>query len=771
MLPAMATRIEEEDSGVATRPPARAPTLSSKFALPTAPAVMVARPRLTEVLSGADGPAIVSIVAPAGYGKTTLLRQWADHLSPVGYIALEDRDNDPVELISGIASALDRVEPLDPALLRSFASPGRSLESTLLPGLVEAIWARRTSTVLMLDDVQHLDAPVSLDVIAFLMLRLPPTLRLVVAARRTLPLPYARLRPTGHLLELGPQELALDDVDAQGLARALGVQVSPEQVAGLLTRTEGWPVATYLGLRFWGSARAEDPGVEELRGTEASIADYMRSELLEPLDAETRTWLRRSSVLDTMSGPLCDAALGTTGSLALLRRMERDNLFVVALDGHRVAYRYHRLFRDLLRDELDEHEPTASAEMSARAATWCAENGERERAVEYAHASGDMDLVARFVLAYTFPMHWSGRISTVGRWLDWFDRDGERERHVALAVLAGWVHAMEGRRHEARRWLRTAEQSADRGPMPDGASQGSWIALLRGFMAPAGVETLASDARIGLAGTPGESPFRQTALILGGFAAIVAGAPDAADALLEEAVALADARHAVPGHALALGERALIALGRGDTTAATIHVESGLRLVRDAGMEEFVASGTLHAAAARVALANGSPSEARLAIARVNRMRPLATAALPVPSLQMRFETIRACIALGEASAARALLLEVKDILRQCPGLGALVDEANELDGAVGSMRAMSAGPWALTAAELRLLAYLPTHLTFREIAERLYVSTHTVKSQAMAIYGKLGVSSRRGAIEKAVEAGLLDSAIIRLPGIPEGIG
>ena len=409
--------------------------------------------------------------------------------------------------------------------------------------------------------------------------------------------------------------------------------------------------------------------------------------------------------------------------------------------------------------------------MCSRAAAWCAENGERERAVDYAYASGDMDLVARLVLAYTFPLHWSGRIATVGRWLDWFDREGERERRAALAVFAGWVHAMEGRTQEARRWLTSAEQSADDSPMPDGATKASWVAVLRGYMAPAGLETLASDARIALAGIPDESPFRQGALILGGFAAIAAGTPEAADVLFAEAVPVAEARRAIPGLSLALGERAIIALGRGDVAAATRHVESGLAVVRDAGMDEFVASMTLHAAAARVALANGSPSEARLAIARVNRMRPIATAALPIPSLQMRFETIRACIVLGEASAARTLLLEVKDILRQCPDLGVLVDEAAELDRAVESMRATSAGPWALTTAELRLLAYLPTHLTFREIADRLYVSTHTVKSQAMAIYGKLGVSSRRGAIEQAVEAGLLDTAVIRMPGIPEGIG
>ena len=188
-------------------------------------------------------------------------------------------------------------------------------------------------------------------------------------------------------------------------------------------------------------------------------------------------------------------------------------------------------------------------------------------------------------------------------------------------------------------------------------------------------------------------------------------------------------------------------------------------------MEDDVPTMTLHAAAARTALANGSPSEARLAIARVNRMRPRVTAILPIPALQMRFETIRACIVLREAAAARALLLEVRDILRQCPDLGTLVDEAAELERAVESMRATSAGPWTLTTAELRLLAYLPTHLSFREIAERLFVSPHTIKSQAMAVYGKLGVviASRRH--RAGGRGGLLDASVIRMPGVPSGIG
>jgi LuxR family maltose regulon positive regulatory protein len=288
-------------------------------------------------------------------------------------------------------------------------------------------------------------------------------------------------------------------------------------------------------------------------------------------------------------------------------------------------------------------------------------------------------------------------------------------------------------------------------------------------MASEGMARLVADARTGMAGIAEESPFRQTALILAGFADLVSGSPGTADALMAEAANLSEARRATPGLALALGERAHIALARGDLTAATRHVQLGLGFVRDAGMEAYAASAMLHATAARTALASGSAAEARLAIASVHRMRPHVSASLPIVALQMRFDIIRVNLVLREAAAARALLLEVDDILRQCPDLGVLVDEAIELRRAVGSMRASAAGPWTLTAAELRLLGYLPTHLSFREIAERLFVSPHTIKSQATAIYGKLGVSSRRGAIEQAVEAGLLDASVIRIPDMANG--
>lgn len=765
---AVPTRHRRVDRPATALPVAFAPLLTSKFVLPPVPAAIVPRAGLVERLVAAGSPAVVSIVAPAGYGKTTLLRQWAERTPSFAYLALDHRDNDPLVLLSGIGAALDRVEPLDPAVLRLFASPGHSLESTLLPGLHEAMWGMRTPTLLMLDDVHALDDRASLDSVSFLMLRLPPGIRIALSSRRRLRLPFARLRVAGHLLELGARELAFGADDAQAMAAAIGVSVAPARMKALLARTEGWPAAIYLGLHALGAGAGPDRTEVGLRGTLASVADYLRTELLDPLDADAQAWLLRSSVLGTMTGPICDAALDTTGSLARLRTLEQNNLFVVPVDDHRAAYRYHHLFRDLLRDELDVREPAAAAEVRRRAAIWCAANGEPERAVDYAHASKDLDLVARLVPQHGLTMYWGGRAATLGRWFAWFDRDGLRERYPAIAILASLFSAAEGETDEAERWLGIAEQSTHQGPMPDGSlDRRPWVALLRCYLAPAGMAALQADVRTMLAGIPEHSPFRTASLILGVVSLVLAGSVDEADAMAIQAAELCATRGAYPGLTAVLGQRAVIALARRDPTLAGELVAQGLEVVEAAGLQEYQPTGLLHAVGARVALAAGSIDDARRHLVHVQRLRPRMTAAFPAFAVQARLEAIRACVALREASGARTLLLGIDDVLRVRPDLGVLVSEVDAARLAVAAMRESAPGPWALTSAELRLLAYLPTHLAFREIAERLFVSRHTVKTQAMSIYSKLGATSRGEAVEQAVEVGLLDPSVNRMPAHP----
>jgi LuxR family maltose regulon positive regulatory protein len=288
-------------------------------------------------------------------------------------------------------------------------------------------------------------------------------------------------------------------------------------------------------------------------------------------------------------------------------------------------------------------------------------------------------------------------------------------------------------------------------------------------MVPAGMAALKADAATALEGMRRDSPFMPGVRLLVAVASILDGRLDEAEVLAREARELGEARGAMPGFAMSIAEEAALVLRSGRKQQAWDLVRYGLEKVRAAGLEGYVLSGLLHAVAARAALAMALTADATHHIAQVNRVRPRLTAAVPWLAVQVRLETMRVHLAMDDAASARTLMVEVDDILRVRPDLGTLSTEAASIRAQIEASREGGAGRWTLTNAELSVLAYLPTHLTFADIAERLFISRHTVKSHAVSIYGKLGVSSRRDAVEIAVERGLLDPSAVRFP--PAAVG
>ncbi len=245
-------------------------------------------------------------------------------------------------------------------------------------------------------------------------------------------------------------------------------------------------------------------------------------------------------------------------------------------------------------------------------------------------------------------------------------------------------------------------------------------------------------------------------------------------ALLMESVELAESRGAWPGFAMSIGMEAALALRTGRPRRARDLVEYGLDRLEAVGLAEYVLCSLVRAVAARVAISSGSESDARFHLSRIHRQRPLMTASLPWLSLSVRLEMIKVLIALRDIASARMVQREVDDILRIRPHMGLLAADAVAIRSRLAAITEVGVGRGTLTAAELRVLQFLPTHLTFREIAERLHLSPDTVKSHVVSIYGKLAVSSRRADIENAVDSGLLDGSALRFPlghGIGPGIG
>jgi LuxR family maltose regulon positive regulatory protein len=738
--------------------------MESKLHPPSARPGIVPRTALVEQLLASQAAPFVCVIAPAGYGKTTVLGQWAERKGRrIAWVSVDRRDNDPVVLLSYVAVALDRVEPIDPHVFQALAAPGVSVAATVVPRFASAVSAMTEPVAVILDHVELLENRECLDAVAELAVRLPAGSQLVLASRRTPPLPVALLRAQGQMAEIGTDQLAMGQQEARALLEGAGVQLAPAEVAELVGRTEGWPVGLYLAaLARKAGLRQAATGVA-FTGDDRFMADYLHSELLAHLPPELVVFLTRTAVLERLSGPLCDAVLAASGSDRVLSLLEDSNLLLVPLDRHRQWYRYHQLFRELLLAELERRDPELVPSLRTRAAAWCEANGLAELAIDHAQAAGDADRVARLVATLAQPAYASGRVETVRRWFQWFEDQGLVDRYSPVAVLGAWVQALVGRPAGAERWAEAAERrvaaasavSSAQTP-PDGSTTESYLAMLRGLLCRNGLGRMRADAEAALAGLSPMSPWRATALLLEGVAALLDGHADQADPILADAVELSTQIGALPAASTALAERCLVAMERQHWSEAETLAEQALAVLQSGRLNDYIMSPLVHTVAARTALHHGDLPRAREYLVQAARLRPLLTYAIPSLAVQTLLELGRAYLVLDDAAGARTVLRQARGILQRRPDLGVLPDQAEELHAKLDTLRGGIPGVSTLTTAELRLLPLLATHLNFLEIGQRLYISKHTVKTQAVSIYRKLGTSSRSETVERLQKIGLL---------------
>src|SRR5580693_5640851 len=727
--------------------------LESKFHPPVARPGIVARAALVNRLAAAQAP-VITIVAPPGYGKTTLLAQWAERVWPrVAWVSCDDGDNDPVVLLSALAVALDRIEPIDPAVFWALVSSGAGI--TAVPKFVSAIASMRLPVTLVLDHTEAVTNKRCLNTIAELVLHLPLGWRFALASRTIAPLPTARLRAQGGIVEIGADDLAMSPQEASSLLEGAGVKPDGASTSELVQRTEGWPTGLYIAaLAIRAGTRQSEAGFT-FTGDDRFMGDYLRSELLDRVSDSEVSFLTRTAVLDRMSGSLCDAILDATGSGRVLEELESRNLLVVPLDRRREWYRYHHLFRELLQAELRRREPGLVHDLHVRAAAWYEANAMPEAAIEHAQAAGDNDRVARLVLEHAQPAWASGRVVTVLRWMEWLRAATSAEHYGSIAVHGSLIFALLGHPGAAERWAAAAEQGPSSGTLPDGSTMEGTLAYLRAILCRDGVGEMRRDAQIAWKGLSPASPYRATMLHTEGISYLVEGDLDRAAPILARAFDVAASANALPLAALILAERCIVVAHHDRWTEVTGLTQRAVALVEDGRFEDYWTSALVYAWAARDSLHRRDLPMGRYYVERAARLRPLLTYALPVVSVQALLELTRSYLALADPGGAAATLEQVHDILQQRPDLGVLPGQAEELQSRLTKINAGAVGASSLTAAELRLLPLLPTHLSFREIGERLYLSRNTVKTQAYSVYRKLGVSSRSGAVTRTHELGL----------------
>jgi LuxR family maltose regulon positive regulatory protein len=394
-----------------------------------------------------------------------------------------------------------------------------------------------------------------------------------------------------------------------------------------------------------------------------------------------------------------------------------------------------------------------------RAADWYLRNGWPEEALEYSMAAGDVDEAARLAGQLVVPAYRQGRVRTIQRWFGWLEDRGGIEGRPMVAVLASLFSALTGRPVDAERWADAVDrwQYGD-GNRPGDPSAEAWAALLRAILCRRGVEQMRADADEAVHRFAAGTFLTPAPALLQGVARILGGDHDGGDLSLEDAVSIGQETDAPDDLAVALCQRSLVAMARGQWSRAEVLAGQARTALRRARIEESYATPLICALRARAALHRGDVPAAREQLVDAQRLRPLLTYALPYLAVQTRIELARVHLALADQAGARTLMREVDDLLRRRPGLGTLTGEAGALRAQLSRERGSGVpGASALTTAELRLLPLLSTHLSFPEIGQELFLSRSTIKTEAMSIYRKLGASSRTQAVTRSRELGLLE--------------
>ena len=724
------------------------------FGPPPIPPRIVPRTALVNRLR-ASTSAVIASFAPPGYGKTTLLTEWARRDGrQFGWLTLGGADNFPVSFLTRLAFVFgaNGVAVEDAlCLLRARPPPIGDAVSAL----ANALRVLDDPMVVVFDDAHVLTTPACLEAIEVLIEIVPPGSQFAFAGRSAPSLSFARLRAQGRLADFGSDELRLSDREARALLRGAGLKISDGEVARLNEHVEGWAAGVYLTARSLRAKSSHQVGGALGDGPQSDLHEYFQREVAPNLSNDQRAFLPAIAVPERVSGSLATAITRRADAAERLEELERANLFLVPLDRTRTWYRFHHLFRELLLGDLELREPPqVVAALNHRAAEWFEQHGDVESALDHYAAAGRRDRVIGLLETHAQRLWHEGRFELLEHWLEQFDDPDLLEQHPGLAGYAALFAVLSGNAERAEQLSELVERSASGAAMPDGSETPTgWRALLRAIGCRNGPEQMRTDAELALATLAGDSLLRPAAFLVLGAARLLL-ADDGGPAF---AAAAEGARRAhLPGtEVMALSESAFVAVADGDWERAEELADRAGAIAATGRVGEQVQTLLAWTMRARIALRRGEWVEARFALNRATELLPRATSAIPWYAVQVRLELVRSHLGLTDVSAAAALLDEVDALFARRPALGILRDRADELRVELRAGEGERRREARLTPAELRLVPLLPTHLSFRAIAERLNISRNTVKTQAISICRKLGVSSRSEAIRRALELGL----------------
>lgn len=729
--------------------------LETKIQPPETHPEWLERPELVRQLSDVTARLIL-ISAPAGFGKTVLVSQWRASAARTrfAWVSLDSGDNNPSQLwwkvISAVRRACPEFDAEPPPVLMS------NQGHTLLPVLIARLAALPAPVVLVLDDYQVIYHHRCHMQVEFLLRDLPRPIQVVLATRATPSLKLARLRAAGEVADIGIRELRFSRAEAAALVSTVaGVELGDADLAALATRTEGWPAGLYLAALSLRGHPSPPTFIDQFTGNNRFIADFLAEEVLNRQPPDVRQFLLRTSVLDRFTAPLCDAVTGSADAAQLIDRLDRENLFLVPADEHRVWYRYHYLFAQMLRGQLARTEPGLLPALHERASAWHRAAGSAEEAIVHSLSAGDAAGAARLITAHWYDFVESGRRATVRAWIGSLGENRVADDPIA-AHCAAWIAAFSGDINAVRRWLRVIDAGTHDGALPDGMPSLTFsAALLRATFGFDGIRPmLECGVRAADLESDPASPWYAYARAVLGFGLHLAEDP-AATPMLEQAL-MAEASRPL-SRVLALSVASLRTADQDRLPQAQKFAKEACQIVNGSGFNRRPPSSIVLTALGTVHARQGNLEEARAefeyAINRQRRWLPLT----PWLTVEIQLRLAPVLLTMDDRLAAATVLADTRRVLASLPdGTEALLGRLGRLERELG--RTSSDLPLAqpLTERERAVLSLLRTPMSVSEIARELYLSGNTVKTHRRAIYRKLGVSTRQEAIQRAQESGIL---------------
>jgi len=740
---------------------AQAPVLTTKFHPPDDRG-RIARHALVGRLRDAPEARLVVIRAPAGWGKSTLMSQWRaaeEGRRMFAWVTLDRRDSDPVRFWNYVIESLRGISPRVGSMsLALVNAPGVDVTSEVLPVLIEELSHLPAPAVIALDDYHQIEGDAVHATVRTFLQYLPGTVSVAIATRSEPPLPVARLRASGQLIDVDMRALQFTREEATAfLNDLLGLGLPDDDVGKLYTRTEGWPAGLYLAALSLRDRPDRSGFVAEFAGTDRHIVDYLIEEVLLAQQPDVREFMVKTSVLERMSGPLCGAVVGTPTAPATLGRLARSNLFVVALDATTDWYRYHHLLHACLSAELARADPTSMAELHRRAAGWHIANGDVSDAVRHTIAAGDHDEARELIARHWAPM----MLVTAGERTvaDWFAAlpDTVIGGDLRLCVARSYIGLSMGQMDVVATWLKAAETAPLPAPFQDGFSsaRGALACVRAGYYWQTGdVATAMQAAQDVLAAEAPTSPWRGIGYAVIGLTHAAHSEWEAARESMETWVEIGRGAGQVVPQISGLSHSAAWSTELDDWERAARAAEAALMMSAECGYEEHWICAGAHFATAR-ALERAS----QLDNAKVEMRRALELArrgAGPVTTAWLLTHLVRLLVTCHDPAGARRCLEEARAALASAPDAAAvtgMVAAAERRLAARGRARAAAEG---VSERELMVLRLLASSLTQREIGNELYLSLNTVKSHTRSIFRKLGVSGREEAVNRARELELI---------------